>query len=97
MFNREHDFVDPLPLVRVLRLPVNHLKTFKNVNNVVYAPSFHSQLARALVEVEHPSRLTSVETQEPSAQLSQALFFSAVLLQLLGATREIVVKIIFKL
>ena len=46
------NFVDSLPLVSVFGLSIDHLKTFKNVDDVVDSSSLHSQLLRALVQVE---------------------------------------------
>jgi hypothetical protein len=79
-FNRENNFIDPFPQIRIFGLSVNDLKTLKNVDNVINAASLDSKLLRALVEKEHPPSLAPVEAQKSSAQLTQTFFLPTVLL-----------------
>ena len=80
---------DALPVVRILRLPVYHLKTFKDVNDIVDSASFDAEFARALIQVEHGASLAAVETQEAAAQLTQTLLFSTVLVLAAGPGRQV--------
>lgn len=61
MLDRYHNFVDTLPLVGVLGLPVNHLKAFKNVNNVIDSTSFNRKFSSALIKVKHSAGLAPIE------------------------------------
>ena len=72
------DLVDAFPVICVFSLPVDDLEALEYVDDVVDASALDGQLARALVQVQQALALAPVQTQEPSAQLTQALLLPAV-------------------
>lgn len=78
------DFVDASPLVLVLRTSADYEEAFQNVDDVVNAPSLHTELFRAAVEEQHALALNAVVVEEAAAKFAQRFLFSRVLLRQLG-------------
>jgi hypothetical protein len=78
-FNRFDDFVDAFPLIGVLGLSIDDLEALKDVDNVINPSPFHSQLPRALIEVEERAEFAPVYTEEASAEFSQTFLFTTIL------------------
>jgi hypothetical protein len=51
LLDGEHDPIDPTPVILVLGSTTDDAETFEDVNDIVDAASFHTELLRALVEV----------------------------------------------
>lgn len=68
--------MDAVPLVGVLLLAPDHLKTLENVDNVINAPSLDREFFGAAVQVKHVAFFLPVENQETFAELAEALLFA---------------------
>ena len=57
--DRFDNFVDSLPLISILGLPIDDLKALKNVYDIVDASSFDGKLPRALIKVQKSATLAT--------------------------------------
>lgn len=78
MFDRCDNLLDAPPLVGVLSFSTNDVKTLKDIDDVVDAPSLYLELARALVKIQEVVAVPSVEKEEAAAQFSQRFLLSVV-------------------
>jgi hypothetical protein len=78
--DRDNNFVDTLPLISVLGLPIYHLKALQNVYYIINPTSFDAKLSCALIEIKHGAAFAAIETQKPPTKLSKTFLFSTVLI-----------------
>ena len=70
-FNTRGNFVDTSPLILVLRTSSDYKEALKNVDDVVDAPSFHTQFLCAAVKKKHALALDAVVVEESAAKFTQ--------------------------
>ena len=70
--------INTTPIIWVFGLSTYHWKAFKNINDIVNAPSFHAEFLSALIKQQLSFWLLAIYPQKFPAKLAQAHIFSAV-------------------
>ena len=71
--------INTAPIIRIFGLSANHWKTFKNIDDIVNAPSFYAEFLSALIKQQLSFWLFAIYPEELPTKLAQAHIFSAVL------------------